>query len=863
MKKPFNPISKIVLLVVLMLCLSACKKPYEHHHLYSNKWSYDEINHWQSAVCSVDNDCRTSYVESSAHTLIDGVCDVCGYNTIPTDGDDNQSGGEENPPETNPDDNSPDNNPNGDNNGGDSSGSEGGGDNSGTEGGGDQLPPECTSHQYSETISSAPTCTEDGEALYTCTACGDSYTEIIASVGHTEQTIAGYDPTCVEYGLSIGMHCTTCGEITLEQMEINPAGHSYIDGVCHCGAEKLPDIILGDNELLAVTTSTYCWIDKVSFTAQGTGEYTFYLPAGLGAWDAGDKSQGAPGPVIDSLHPNYIAKECSFSVLLEAGQNYEFYVSAITVRNWVVRFSFVECDILPDEPIDPDKPQWWEDPNLDFSGMYFGTDAFGNQMLTVAINSATGSVVLNYEHPLTGPVVVNATYQISEGKVQLYYENGEPLHPLSGTLTVEDGVPTYASFDGTQYSLSTLPPEGSGGATNLNNIVLKGIMIDEQENIFRVTKGDLAQDKFYVNFMPFNGGKYDFESKHLFVVAAYTKSGDKVERDEYDYFIFNAYEQYVLEVSAEYIGHIDDFSITPIYKHPAGHEKNPAWYTLGDVCVAEYLGNSDPIWYQFYADKTGRLTVSGVGQIEGVTFMVGAFIGYDISGDGSVSLDVISGRKYYIGVVAYDSEPVSITFKASIEECDVISDGSINIPHEITDGENSLELDAYTGYYLIYKASATGTLTLSTESTQIGWCFTDLSDAVSLVQGNISRHLNMSDVVYIYIESSSDAMATVDFTASFKNDPKMTWVNGPFILDGSAANSFLVEQDTYAHCQITGAVGEFVISWDNSDAVVEVNGTVIQSGSIIEINNIWFGPYLSIYLSDYAAGSINVTLTPA
>lgn len=55
--------------------------------------------------------------------------------------------------------------------------------------------PEQHEHQYEETITKKPTCTEGGEKTYTC-ECGDSYTEPISAKGHSY----GEDGVCKECG---------------------------------------------------------------------------------------------------------------------------------------------------------------------------------------------------------------------------------------------------------------------------------------------------------------------------------------------------------------------------------------------------------------------------------------------------------------------------------------------------------------------------------------------------------------------------------------------------------------------------------------------------------------------------------------
>ena len=94
---------------------------------------------------------------------------------------------------------------------------------------GEQSTPEHT-HQYSEEITKAPTCTEEGVKTFTCTVEGcdkPTYTEPVAKLPHTEVKLDGKAATCTEAGLSEGKKCSACGEITVKQETIPATGHSY------------------------------------------------------------------------------------------------------------------------------------------------------------------------------------------------------------------------------------------------------------------------------------------------------------------------------------------------------------------------------------------------------------------------------------------------------------------------------------------------------------------------------------------------------------------------------------------------------------------------------------------------------------
>ena len=85
-----------------------------------------------------------------------------------------------------------------------------------------------TAHSYSSSITTQPTCTNEGLKTYTC-SCGASYTEVLAKTGHNSNiTIRGKAATCTKYGLSDGKKCSVCGTVTVEQQRIEP-GHKYVE----------------------------------------------------------------------------------------------------------------------------------------------------------------------------------------------------------------------------------------------------------------------------------------------------------------------------------------------------------------------------------------------------------------------------------------------------------------------------------------------------------------------------------------------------------------------------------------------------------------------------------------------------------
>ena len=77
-------------------------------------------------------------------------------------------------------------------------------------------------HTYDEALTKAPTCTEEGVKTFTCSQCGDSYTEAIAATGHTYSE-AVTAPTCTEEGYTT--YTCACGD-TYKDNTVAATGHT-------------------------------------------------------------------------------------------------------------------------------------------------------------------------------------------------------------------------------------------------------------------------------------------------------------------------------------------------------------------------------------------------------------------------------------------------------------------------------------------------------------------------------------------------------------------------------------------------------------------------------------------------------------
>ena len=93
---------------------------------------------------------------------------------------------------------------------------------------------ETCEHSYEVTVTE-PTCTEDGSIDYTCSLCGDSFSEPgAAAQGHDYQEAASEAATCGASG-SVTYECTACGDAVTDELPAT-GEHSYAEGFCAvCG----------------------------------------------------------------------------------------------------------------------------------------------------------------------------------------------------------------------------------------------------------------------------------------------------------------------------------------------------------------------------------------------------------------------------------------------------------------------------------------------------------------------------------------------------------------------------------------------------------------------------------------------------
>lgn len=88
------------------------------------------------------------------------------------------------------------------------------------------------SHTYTSKITKSATCTAAGVKTFTCSKCGDSYTQTIAALGHDYKDSITKAATCTEKGVKT-FKCSRCTSSYTQDIAV--LGHDYISKVTDTG----------------------------------------------------------------------------------------------------------------------------------------------------------------------------------------------------------------------------------------------------------------------------------------------------------------------------------------------------------------------------------------------------------------------------------------------------------------------------------------------------------------------------------------------------------------------------------------------------------------------------------------------------
>ena len=134
-------------------------------------------------------------------------------------------------------------------------------------------------HSWEKTSETAPTCTADGTTTYTCSVCGNTYTETTPATGHSYNSVVTA-PTCTDEGYTTHT-CSTCGD-TYTDSTVPALGHDYVETISSAtcttnGVATYTCSICGDTYTEAIPATGHKYTATVvepTCTEDGTTTYT-------------------------------------------------------------------------------------------------------------------------------------------------------------------------------------------------------------------------------------------------------------------------------------------------------------------------------------------------------------------------------------------------------------------------------------------------------------------------------------------------------------------------------------------------------------------------------------------------------------
>ncbi|MBO5294087.1 MAG: hypothetical protein J6B71_02420 [Clostridia bacterium] len=384
-----------------------------------------------------------------------------------------------------------------------------------------------------------------------------------------------------------------------------------------------------------VTPGNFAQTDEVTFTAGTAGTYV------ISAEGLADTTWLQYYDAAEDMWPQ-IQGNLPYSVELEAGET-------LTLRlfGWDDTVAGTPVTVTVEKAVES------------ISGTYIGTDDWGNAFLTVEIDDDAKTAIFTFNHPMFGPSSAAFTYTVdADDTVTLYDAEGNVVNPMAGRLTLTDGKPTSADYNGSVYSLTKKEPISGTyiGTDNWGNAFLT-VEIDDD-----------AKTAIFTFNHPMLGSSsvsYTYEVDAEGTVTLYDEEGNVVNPMA-GMLVFTDGKP----TSADYNGTHYTLAKEGATNGSEGNgtEADPYILTETGDYVCEFPGGWNPIWYAFTATEDGIITVSSTFATAWLMCGEDPMFAENNFGDGSaVSYTVTAGTTVYIGVGDWDEAEIDVPFTVTVE----------------------------------------------------------------------------------------------------------------------------------------------------------------------------------------------------
>lgn len=345
-------------------------------------------------------------------------------------------------------------------------------------------------HSWEKTSETAPTCTADGTTTYTCSVCGDTYTETTPATGHSYNSVLTA-PTCTDEGYTTHT-CSTCGD-TYTDSTVPALGHDYVetissatcttDGVAtytcsHCGDTYTKVIPATGHKYTATVVEPTCTEDgTTTYTCSVCGDtYTETTPATGHSYT----SVVTEPTCTEEGYTTYTCENCGDSytsdVVSATGHSYTSVVTEPTcTEDGYTTYTCENCgdtytdDVVPATGHDYECTE--EDGNLVYTCKNCGDTYRETSMPTVNVELNVGETYsFSTENADITEVIDSAiatvTVHTNEGGYNAVSSltDGEYLIISGGKVLTDESSTYYSSWDGagTVYGLTCTSYSSSG-----------------------------------------------------------------------------------------------------------------------------------------------------------------------------------------------------------------------------------------------------------------------------------------------------------------------------------------------------------------------------------------------------------------